>query len=83
MSWPSSFTDGGFVAAPGGAGVVEDLSVFFEAGFEFVVGDFLDGGVGFEGEDCGGGGALAEDHEDGFHSDAAVGDVGGGAGDGD
>ena len=61
----------------------EDLFVGEEALLKFAVGDVLDVALGVDGEAGGGGGGLAEDHEDGFHADAAVGDVGGGHGDGD
>ena len=66
---------GGF--GDGRAFEVEHLVVGEEAGFELRVVDLLEGGVLFDGVYGGGGGALAEDHEDGFHADAAEGDVAG------
>ena len=44
--------------------------------------EVLDGDFVIDGEGGGGSGALAKDHEDGFHADGAVGDVGAGDGDG-
>jgi len=50
---------------------------------EGVEGEVLDGEFVIEAEAGGGGSGLAEDHEDGFHADGAIGDVGGGDADGD
>ena len=61
----------------GGALKVEHLSIGFEPGFELGVIDVLDGGALLNGVHGGGGGTLAEDHEDGLHADAAKGDVAG------
>ena len=48
-----------------------------------LVGNLLHRNSGINRHDGGGGGALAEDHEDGLHPDRTEGDVGGGHADGD
>jgi len=72
-----------FFRGRGGWRPDEDLFVGEEFFAEAGAVDLLDGGLLGEGVGGGGGGALAEDHEDGLHADGAVGDVGGGEGDGD
>lgn len=56
---------------------LQNLAIAFEAGAECGVVEILEGEIGIEGEGGGGAGGLAEDHEDGFHADGSIGDVGG------
>ncbi|MFM1944435.1 MAG: hypothetical protein RI897_3417 [Verrucomicrobiota bacterium] len=59
------------------------MAIGEEAFLEPGIINVVQGGFFLDGVDGGGGGGLAEDHEDGFHADGAVGDMGGGEADGD
>ena len=56
---------------------IEHLTIGEELRFELRVVEFLQFDAVFDGEHGGGGGALAHDHEDGLHADAAIRDVAG------